>query len=150
MYHGATNLWTLLPPEIRRLIRRDRPFNVLIVHSYCGLYPLQRRTLFRMAALLLALTYGMFRLEPFEEEFESFHPALAGGPAIALPTVNWETFDKDNAAKAFVVTLLTSFVILLLASDERATLRIIPAQFRLLRDKSPPPTFSNDSSIVAA
>ena len=104
-------------------------------------YRLHRSTIFRKIALVLALTYAAFRTEPFEKEYEYSHPADAAGasvPAIGLPTLTWETFDKDNAPKAFVFTLLTMFFVLMLSLNVVPFFRVIPAPFRILRDKSPP------------
>ncbi len=60
----------------------------------------------QILAFICAVNYLAFRAELFEEEYEQSHPPVlgcAGQPAITLPSLNWETFDKDNASKAFVI-----------------------------------------------
>ncbi len=104
-------------------------------------YFADRRICFRFVAALLACTYFAFRVELFEEEYEQNHPQQSGTPAqpsITLPSLNWETFDKDNAPKAIVVTLAAIFIVLQLARSDRAPRCLLPARVHVVRDKSPP------------
>jgi len=101
-----------------------------------------RRILFRFIAIVLALTYFGFRTELLEREYDEAHPKTDGACAITGSSLNWETFDKDNAPQAFTFTV--SFPI-----EPLTTLALVPSfdptgylPFRLTRDKSPPISFS--------
>ena len=48
-------------------------------------------------ALLLAFNYFAFQVELFDDEYEENHPAPTTTCSITHPTLNWESFDKDNA-----------------------------------------------------
>jgi hypothetical protein len=117
---------------IRRMIRcwRRRPL------KYLGCV-----TLWHALALLLACDYLAFRIEPFGDEYESAHPNVdlfSRHQTLTCSTLNWETFDKDNAPKAFQIVVdppLERVIGIIMDSAYRA-----PdfAVFFPIRDKSPP------------
>ncbi len=94
--------------------------------------------MFRAVAVLLASNYFAFQVELFEEEYEANHPQPAGTVAFGAPTLNWESFDKDNAPKAFVFDagLRVEFLFVFRSS----TVQVLPPHFPCepVRDKSPP------------
>ncbi len=100
-----------------------------------------RQRAWQILAFICAMDYLAFRAELFEDEYEQSHPQLAGCRGeltITLPSLNWETFDKDNASKAFVVD--PEIRLLVVGSLPHVT---IPAPAErpaagLVRDKSPP------------
>jgi hypothetical protein len=101
-------------------------------------------------ALLLACNYFAFQVELFECEYEANHPAptTQGTHALSGPTVTWESFDKQNAPQAFVVDAgLQIDCILILASTSILQSSSEPS-FQLVRDKSPPHLFPNQSTTV--
>jgi len=96
------------------------------------------RHLFHIVALILAANYFAFQVELFEEEYEQNHRPVSQTSAVGSPTVNWETFSKSEAAKAFVVTVETHFQLLLPAPVEPVTRIALVVTRDLVRDKSPP------------
>lgn len=94
--------------------------------------------LYRCLAFIVALNYFAFRVELFDDEYQSSHPSRSAAPAISSSALNWETFDKDNAPQAIVVTAAITTICLLTVSD---TFEVQPSAFlpfKLIRDKSPP------------
>jgi hypothetical protein len=99
---------------------------------------------FKFIAALVALNYFAFRVELFEDEYEQSHPdVLSGHTTISVSSLNWESFDKDNAQQAVVVDAgITSFCLFTLL-DEFDAQPYAFQPFSLIRDKSPPrPSFS--------
>ena len=97
--------------------------------------------LWKVFTLVFAWNYFSFRVELFDEEYEQNHPentAGSQGSAFSLPSLNWETFDKDNAPKAVKVEPTVSLTLLSRTPDETFCFRVIPRQSELIRDKSPP------------
>lgn len=96
------------------------------------------RILHLSVATTLAITYFLFQVEPFEDEYRESHPAHMDGWSLSKPTLNWESFDKTNAPKAFVVDPVVPPV--LVAIIDRADREIDPliCPARPVRDKSPP------------
>jgi len=95
----------------------------------------------RALPIALACNYFAFRVELFEEEYEKNNPVSdvsTGQVTFSAPTLNWETFDKDNAPKAVKVEPWISLVLLAKAPEEVFYFRVIPRQYQLIRDKSPP------------
>jgi hypothetical protein len=92
----------------------------------------------RFIAFLLASNYFTFQIEPFEEEYEAHHPDMPDGWAISQPTLTWESFDKQNAPKAFVFEAGIRIEFLYILSSQ--PIKELPAnpQHQLVRDKSPP------------
>ncbi|HUL42935.1 MAG TPA: hypothetical protein VLY03_01120 [Bacteroidota bacterium] len=96
------------------------------------------RLFFRWAALVLAVSYFGFRTELFESEYDDAHPKIDGTCAITGSSLNWETFDKDNAPQAFTFTVPapTETVFTLPPVKSVDPTGYIP--YRLIQDKSPP------------
>jgi hypothetical protein len=63
------------------------------------------RFLHRIAALFLACIFFLFQTELDHEEYLRNHRQVSSAPSIAAPSLTWETFDKQNAPKAFVVVV---------------------------------------------
>ncbi len=93
---------------------------------------------YRLLALLVAANYFAFRVEMFGEEYEQSHPSGVCGNSLSLPSVNWESFDKDNAPQAISVGARIVIEPLGLSPREpRIECQYYPP-FRLILDKSPP------------
>jgi hypothetical protein len=96
----------------------------------------------RVFTFLFAFNYFAFRVELFSDEYEQNQPATDAFPhqvAVSPPSVNWETFDKDNAPKAITVQPHFMLELMCLAPGEQIFSKDIPRQRELIRDKSPPP-----------
>lgn len=93
---------------------------------------------FKFVAALVALNYFAFRVELFDDEYEQNHPNHASVLTISLPSLNWESFDKDNAQQAFIVDAeITNLCLFILPNKfEAQPDAFFP--FSLIRDKSPP------------
>jgi hypothetical protein len=97
-----------------------------------------RDSAFRILAFLVACNYFAFRAELFRDEDAQSHPQQRTGLTISVPTLNWETFDKDNASTAFAADGHIQIELIGLSpQDDRHVFRLHP-QFQLVRDKSPP------------
>lgn len=92
-------------------------------------------------ALLLALNYFAFQVEFDEEEYRQNHRQLWQTLSIDRPTLNWETFDKTNAPKAFVLTTEITFSLLYFLPAPVPQSPLISHQPVTIRDKSPPLSF---------
>ena len=94
--------------------------------------------IFSTLAVLVALNYFSFRVELFGDEYNDNHPPISSSSSFTLPSINWETFDKDNAPQAIILTpdLHVSFLLLL----EKQIPEIAPEYVFIhpVRDKSPP------------
>jgi hypothetical protein len=97
-----------------------------------------RFSLHTVVSLILAVNYFAFQVEVFESEYEANHVRGDGSSALSSPTLTWETFDKENAAKAFVVDAGMRVEFLFLLSQSATKPRLVPSQFQPVRDKSPP------------
>jgi len=98
----------------------------------------RRRSILRILSLLVASNYLAFRVELFKDEEARYHPKLPGGVSYSAPTLNWETFDKDNAPKAFVVHARGRIELVgFFAPAPPEPLQSHPP-FQLVHDKSPP------------
>jgi len=92
-------------------------------------------------ALLVAFNYFAFRVELFEDEYEDQHPAIDPFKhecTLSLPTINWETFDKDNAPKAITVLPFLSLTLLLTIPGYPLPAPVQAETQQIIRDKSPP------------
>jgi hypothetical protein len=99
----------------------------------------ERRSIpYSFIAVLVALNYFAFRAELFSDEYQSNHPDRTSGHSISGPTLNWETFDKDNATQAFVfdaeVRIESLFLLQCLLREDICH----PLPLHHIRDKSPP------------
>ena len=100
------------------------------------------KRLVQYGILFLAANYFCFRVELFEHEVEANHRTVdTHEHGIGTQTVNWETFDKDNAPKAFVVNTEIHFQILHIAAVPTIPFFIHQVDNDLIRDKSPPTAF---------
>jgi len=96
------------------------------------------RSAFGLISLLLAVNYFGFQTELFGDKYREFHPQQVTGWTISSPTTNWESFDKDNAPKAFVVSVFVPLVeISTVTAEQKPSIPHVPA-FHPIRDKSPP------------
>jgi hypothetical protein len=93
----------------------------------------------QLIALGLALNYALFQIEPFEEEYEAQHPVTSGVLSYSIPALNWESFDKENAPKAFTFHIVHAPVALQFFYPALPFLWTVShTPFQPLRDKSPP------------
>ena len=98
-----------------------------------------------MLPLLLAFNYFSFRVELFRDEDEADHPVqdhFAHTATLGLPTLNWETFDKDNAPKAIKVEPWISLQVIALLPAPSMACTVSRPPFQPVRDKSPPSDLS--------
>ena len=91
-----------------------------------------------LLALLLAGNYFAFQIEPFEEEYGAKHSTEPLTCSITPLSLNWETFDKENAPKAFVFRVDVQIEPLFLLHQEELRESVAAPQFQPIRDKSPP------------
>jgi len=99
----------------------------------------RRSHIFSALAILVATNYFCFRVELFDGENEENHPSsLLGTVSYSMPTLNWETFDKDNAPQAIVVDVIATIEFLHRTPEQFSTryLRLVDSD--IIRDKSPP------------
>jgi hypothetical protein len=89
-------------------------------------------------ALFLAANYFAFQVELFEEEYEANHRQASTACSIGSLTLTWESFDKENAPKAFVVDADIRIQFLFLFDSDPPTLLLSHTPFQPIRDKSPP------------
>lgn len=102
-----------------------------------------RLTIFKVIAALVAVNYAMFRLEVFDRENEQDHPSFTCTASITSSSINWETFDKDNAPQAFVIQPEFRILLIEFVSDHPAVPLPIVRPFEHIRDKSPPSSLVN-------
>lgn len=96
------------------------------------------RLAYRLIALVLAADYFAFQVELFDDEYEANHPRTSGKSSLTGPVFTWESFDKENAPRAFVVDPCIEIRPLFRVTDEPA-LPLPPVILRSpVRDKSPP------------
>jgi len=95
-------------------------------------------SIFGILAVITALNYFAFRVELFEKENEASHPLPSSSLSLTMPTLNWETFDKDNASQAFVITIELTKEYLFTKPVERLFHPPPVEPFYRIRDKSPP------------
>ena len=93
---------------------------------------------FKFIAMLIAMNYFAFRVELFDEEYDQNHPNHVSGAALSASSLNWETFDKDNAPQAFVIDAEIRIELLCFCADSFRQEFYIDEPFQLIRDKSPP------------
>lgn len=93
----------------------------------------------RFDSIIIDLNYFTFRVELFEEEYEENQPGnLPTDISFSKHSVNWETFDKDNAPKAFVIKIDAAFELFFLIQPPFFPQRLNMLSFEIIRDKSPP------------
>jgi hypothetical protein len=93
---------------------------------------------FRCLSILLALNYGAFRTELFDDEYEQNHPAPSATAAVTWSSLTWETFDKNNAPEAFTFSVWAE-IQLISQSPPPVVIELQSCRpEELIRDKSPP------------
>lgn len=95
-------------------------------------------SLHKFVSLLLAFNYFSFQVEFDEEEYLHHHRQLWHTLSLDKPTLNWETFDKTNAPKAFVLSVEISFSLFHVLPSEIPPSPLVSHQPTIIRDKSPP------------
>ena len=106
-----------------------------------GTYNNVKKLGWRILPLFLALNYFCFRAEVFSEENEKNHPNVdhfLHQTTLSLPTLNWETFDKDNAPKAIRVEPWLLLQFLKFFDTPPCYSKEVATPFQPIRDKSPP------------
>ena len=93
---------------------------------------------YQFCSILIALNYFAFRTELFQDENSENHPQARSAVSFTLPTLNWETFDKDNAPKAFVFDAHIEIHLIEFFPQEHREQYFPYSPFRLIQDKSPP------------
>jgi hypothetical protein len=93
-------------------------------------------------ACLVALNYFAFRTELFSDEYHRNHPGLPDQISYTLPTLTWETFDKDNASQAFVFDIETQIQFISEAKPFFLANLQLESPYQPVRDKSPPALLS--------
>ena len=97
-------------------------------------------------AFIVALTYFGFRTELFDNENVENHAACPNGVSFARPSLNWESFDKDNAPQAFTVGVETRTEFISSSPEFRAfEVPEFPSS-NPIRDKSPPTLLLNTTA----
>ena len=96
------------------------------------------KIIYRCLSVIVACNYFAFRVELFEQEYENNHPVYPTTIAIVNPSLNWETFDKDNAPKAYRINLETSLTLICKATDRLQPQAPFIFTSEPIRDKSPP------------
>ena len=95
----------------------------------------------RAFALLLAINYFSFRVELFEEEDQQNHPVIdpcTHQTSISPSTLNWETFDKDNAPKAITIHPDVQIELFVVVNCPLKVSQHFWEPYQPVRDKSPP------------
>jgi len=111
------------------------------VLNFIRKYSSDRSFAWRGLALLIACNYLAFRVELFEDEYENNHPTIdpySHEISYTPPTINWETFDKDNAPKAITIQPFLSLTNLFTLPGESLPRTVISLTQQIIRDKSPP------------
>jgi hypothetical protein len=97
------------------------------------------RPLWQVLSVLVACNYFAFRVELFRDEYEENHPNLSPGTvSFSQPTLNWETFDKDNASTAFTIKVDLRFIFITYIDCPLRTDQHTFEPYSPIRDKSPP------------
>lgn len=105
-------------------------------------FTIRRSFLHGLIALAVGCNYLAFQVELFDDEYEANHPLSNGSSSITIGSINWESFDKDNAPEAFVFDagLQTGFLFRIAPTPFFVSSIVRP--FQLVRDKSPPNSLS--------
>jgi len=101
---------------------------------------LHKATYYKILLCVVALNYCAFRVEIFEDEYRENHPVVPAGLAFTALSLNWETFDKNNAPEAFAFDAHVAIEPLFQASVLPQVNDIPYEREDLVRDKSPPPS----------
>lgn len=101
---------------------------------------LHKSTYYKILLFVVALNYCAFRVEIFEDENRENHPVIPAGLAYTAISLNWETFDKNNAPEAFAFDAIVAIEPLFQISQPPQLNNIPYEREELVRDKSPPPS----------
>ena len=93
---------------------------------------------YRLLMLLVAFNYFSFRVELFDEEYNANHPVHCTTCSFTQSSTNWETFDKDNAPKAFVLRFDMQVECFGLIRRQSIPFHPLRPTYQPVRDKSPP------------
>lgn len=93
---------------------------------------------FQIVAFGLAVNYFSYQVEFDEKEYLENHRQLPDTLSFARPSVNWETFDKSNAPKAFVVEVIDKVTLLNILPPAISENDEFFPQHTTIHDKSPP------------
>ncbi len=99
---------------------------------------IRRQSFFGFIACIVALNYFAFRTELFQDEYKENHPARSNAFSIQQLSLNWETFDKDNAPQAFSFAIATTVTVFGEITPRSSLNKIAFISYRLIKDKSPP------------
>jgi hypothetical protein len=89
-------------------------------------------------SFVLAANYFAFQVELFDCEYEENHRPIATTCSFAAPSLNWESFDKENAQKAFVFDAGVQVEFLFTFDVPRLLFSPPTLPYQPIRDKSPP------------
>jgi hypothetical protein len=92
----------------------------------------------RVIGLLLAANYFAFQVELFDDEYEANHPKTSQTSSVTGSAFTWESFDKENAPKAFTVDPQIEIRPLFSIASEPAPPLPPVTSSSPVRDKSPP------------
>lgn len=101
-----------------------------------------RRLAWHAIALVLAANYFAFQVELFDDEYEANHPKTSESCSVTASVFTWESFDKENAPKAFTFEPFFEIRALFVLSSPPAPRFPAVSPFHTIRDKSPPPGIS--------
>jgi hypothetical protein len=101
--------------------------------------------IYQLAAFIVAVNYFSFQVELFEDEYEKNNPLPSSVPTFTYSSVNWESFDKTNAPKAFVFIVPRDFILLCLNPPVLGEELPASLPFRVVHNNSPPSVSSDIS-----
>lgn len=92
----------------------------------------------QLVALVLALNYFAFQVELFKNEYEANHPKISEYGGFSLPTLTWESFDKDQAPQPISIEPTIQLEIVSLLAHPARPGSLAFRAHEPVRDKSPP------------
>jgi hypothetical protein len=97
---------------------------------------------YNVLSFVVALNYFVFRTELFKDEETQNHPLPSSTLSFSYPSLNWETFDKDNAPKAIVVDACSRIALIGLLPLQSHIVDQFHPSIHSVHDKSPPAALS--------
>ena len=91
-----------------------------------------------LLSLILAVNFLAFQVELFETEYEANHPTPISATSLSSLTLTWESFDKNNATKAFVFDAGIRTECILTLGFPLFIYSVTEQPLQPIRDKSPP------------
>ncbi|MFI5251897.1 MAG: hypothetical protein ACHQQQ_05615 [Bacteroidota bacterium] len=101
-----------------------------------------RSVSYRLIALIVAFNYFAFRTELYQDEYRENHPERPDKVSFTLSSLNWESFDKDNAPKAFTIHVNAPIELICVLNAPLHTSKNSSQPYQPIRDKSPPVSVS--------